>query len=406
MQEAHERRRKGRWIRRALVLFGLAVAGACLWDVVTYDREAWLADYARLKHDLAHGYANLDWIRDHRGLDLAELDRQTTHALATAHSRLRASLALRAFLRRFDDPHLRLEPRRPPSPPATSGSTAPVRPVAAPPAAVTDCAAAGYEEGDHAFVFPFAEMPGWRQLRAGDFPIGRIGDTGILRIAQFGERRYMSACQRVLRPGMDAYALQLAVRAEQQRLLVDSLETLGRDGARRLLVDVTGNGGGTEWVAEVVALMTGRALTRPASRRVGPECDRDAVWANEPVCPVLAPAGEDEVLQGTGRWSGPLLVLADRDTASAAEDFVAWLQQNRVAVVIGERTLGAGCGYTDGARRTRLEVLPLEVAMPDCARFLADGTNELEGIAPDIAMDTRAADAPARLLSVLQTLPR
>ena len=405
MQEARKPGRKGRWFRRALVLLGLAVAAAGLWDVVTYDRDAWLSDYARLKHDLAHGYANLDWIRDHRGVDLAELDRQTTRALATAHSRLRASLALRAFLRRFDDPHLRLEPRRQPSPPAT-GSTSQVPPAAAAPATVADCPSAGYEEGDHAFAFPFAEMPGWRQLRGGDFPLGRLGDIGVVRIAQFSERRYLAACQRVFRPGMDTYALQLAMRAEQQRLLVDSLETLGRDGATRLLVDVTGNGGGSEWVAEVVALVTARMLTRAASRRVGPACDRDAVWRNEPVCPVLAPAGADERLQGIGAWRGPVLVLAARGTASAAEDFVAWLQQNRVATVVGERTHGAGCGYTSEATRTRLDVLSLEVAMPDCARFLADGTNELEGIAPDVALDTRAADAPAPLLAVLDTLQR
>ena len=43
-----------------------------------FDRAAWLADYDGLKATMARGYANLDWIAEHRGLDLAELDRATT----------------------------------------------------------------------------------------------------------------------------------------------------------------------------------------------------------------------------------------------------------------------------------------------------------------------------------------
>jgi len=72
-------------------------------------------------------------------------------------------------------------------------------------------------------------------------------------------------------------------------------------------------------------------------------------------------------------------ILADRGTGSAAEDFVAWLQQNKVATVLGERTAGAGCGYVDGGNPTRLKVVPVDVWMPNCARFLDNGSNEIEG---------------------------
>ena len=50
----------------------------------------------------------------------------------------------------------------------------------------------------------------------------------------------------------------------------------------------------------------------------------------------------------SGVWSGPLVVLADRGSASATEALVAMLKDNGAATVIGERTYGAGCGYTDG----------------------------------------------------------
>nr|WP_255745715.1 S41 family peptidase [Lysobacter sp. CFH 32150] len=256
------------------------------------------------------------------------------------------------------------------------------------PPAGTDCAAAGYEEDDHAFRFPFAQLAGWTALRDGDFPSGLVGDLGVLRIAQFGEDRYLAACKAVFKPGIGDRALQLAVRARQQVQLRETLAELQAKGARRLLVDVSSNGGGSEWVSEVIALMTDRSMTRLEARRVGPTCDRGVVWRGEPApCPVFAADnGERATLQGNGAWRGPVLILADRGTGSAAEDFVAWLQQNKIATVIGDRTAGAGCGYVNGGNPTRLEVVPVDVWMPNCARFLDDGTNEIEGIAPDLAI--------------------
>jgi hypothetical protein len=61
----------GKWLARGLGgLLLLGVAGAVL-DAATYDEAAWGADFERLKGDMAQGYANLDWIAERRGLDLA-----------------------------------------------------------------------------------------------------------------------------------------------------------------------------------------------------------------------------------------------------------------------------------------------------------------------------------------------
>ena len=376
------------WLRRAFVGIVVLILLIAAADVLTYDSKPWLADYTRLKRDMAQGYANLDWIVEKRGVDLATLDRKTTAALQDAHSRVRAFIAVRGFIRSFNDPHFRMKPGERPAPvaaPAVS-SAQDETPVDA--MAGADCTAAGYEEDDHVFRFPFTQMAGWTQLRDGDFPSGLIGDVGVLRIAQFGEDRYLAACKAVFKPDISDRALQLAVRAHQQALLRETLAELQAKGARRLLVDVSGNGGGSEWVSEVIALMTDKALARREARVVDPACDRSAVWRGEPApCPVFA--SDDDapaMLQGNGAWRGPVLILADRGTGSAAEDFVAWLQQNRIATVIGDRTAGAGCGYVNGGNPTHLDVVPVDVWMPNCARFLEDGTNEIEGIPPDVAL--------------------
>jgi hypothetical protein len=392
------------FLRRSSIALLAAALALAAGDVATYDSRAWIGDLERIEADMAQGYANLDWIAGKRGLDLVSLDRTTRARLAGAHSRVRAFFALRDFVHAFGDQHLRLKWGQRPIGEAGVASDSSVDGEAEDPPVGADCAAAGYEEGEHAFTFPFASLPGWRVLPGEDFPSGIAGDVGVLRISAFGEDQYAGACREVFKPGIGARELQLAVRARQQEKLRAAIAALRDSGARRLLIDVTGNGGGSEWVSEVIALATPRTLARAGVREVRPGCDRRGVWKGNPGCSVFGPAEPPATLQGTGEWSGPVFVLADRHTASASEDLVAWLQQNTIARVIGERTMGAGCGYIDGGTRTQLRASHFDVLMPNCARFLDDGTNEIEGIAPDIAIAMHAENAGAQAAALLAAL--
>ena len=397
--------------RRALLALLAMVALLAAGDVATYDPAAWTADLDRIEADMAQGYANLDWIAGKRGLDLPRLDRTTRARLADAHSRVRAFLAVRDFVHAFRDPHLRLRwGDRPiqasPAQAAGMASDVSAKGGGSYAGAEADCAKANYEEDDHSFAFPVDRLAGWRALGGGDFPFGITGDVGVLRIAALGEDKYAAACAKVVRTGLDSRALQLAVRERLQAKLREALATLRGAGARRLLIDVSGNGGGSEWVSEVIALMTPRRLSRAEVRVVAPACDRRGVWQGKPECSVFGPAQARITIDGTGEWSGPVLVLADRNTASAAEDLVAWLQQNKVARVIGERTMGAGCGYIDGGTRTQLRASHFDLVMPNCARYLDDGTNEIEGIAPDIAIDMHVEDKAAQARALAAALAK
>lgn len=399
------RARRSVSVLSALIL-GLAPAAPASGGA-TFDVAGWRRDFQHLKQEMAQRYANLDWIVSHRGLDLAALDAETGAAIERARSDGQAAAALRRFIGAFEDPHLKLVRGDRSSPPGTAGPAAVPR-LPDPPAAVASCEAAGYRSGNPRFRFPFNRLPGWAPLRDGPFATGVAGDLGVLRIAALGEDSYLAACREAFRPGMTARGLRMAVRARLQQSLMEAIDDLEARGARRLLVDLTGNGGGTEWVTEVVALMTDQTLVRPAGRLVDPACDRSAIWRGEPVCPVLAPAGEPLRLTGNGHWVGPLFILVDHETGSASEDFVAWLQQNRVALVLGARTAGAGCGYVNGGGRIRLQAGSLDVMAPNCARFLNDGTNEIEGITPDveIAMDgANRAVALAAALSAASARP-
>jgi hypothetical protein len=93
-----------------------------------------------------------------------------------------------------------------------------------------------------------------------------------------------------------------------------------------------------------------------------------------------------------GVWTGPLIVLVDQETWSAAEEFAAVLQDNKAAVILGARTGGAGCGYTYGGTPTMLNNSGAILKLPDCVRYRADGSNEVRGIIPDEVVALRADD--------------
>lgn len=100
--------------------------------------------------------------------------------------------------------------------------------------------------------------------------------------------------------------------------------------------------------------------------------------------------GEENLRLREGAWTGPVAILMDGRTASASEQFAALLRDNGAAVLLGQRSLGAGCGYINGGIQSRLPHSGLVVKMPDCARFRASGENELAGLEPDVPLASAA----------------
>lgn len=492
-------------LRLLLVLTIGGLTAAVLVDRVGYDPRPWLEDLDALERHMDVAYANLEWVAGHRGLDLASLDRETRAAIAGAGSRRAAGRAIGDLVAAFDDPHLRIE-RGPPAwlapflgADGDEGSESGEAAAFAPDAAGEDvCRSFGYRDEGHGLGFDVSDLPGWTPLAEdGSFPGGTFdhpvrGRVGILRIAQFGENRYLSACVRAWnaealgrtetcggecleafrRRASDGLARQVAGRVRELR---DA-------GAEALVVDVTGNGGGSEWVDPVTRIFTDRPLRamrvtvvrHPRSvasvagqlatvdsllgdSTLAPEsgglladahgrltavlsdlrtpCDRSALWSGRnPGCSqtVTAPTyatgvfdwlpdgaladvdGRADLYSPFGRdvpagvWTGPLYVLVDRRSASATEALVAMLKDNGAATVIGERTFGAGCGYMDGGLPIELPNSGWVVRMPDCARFRIDGTNEIEGIEPDIPLpwsDLGGAERARALAEALLTPP-
>jgi C-terminal processing protease CtpA/Prc len=236
------------------------------------------------------------------------------------------------------------------------------------------------------------------------------------------------------------------------------LRALKAAGAEALIVDIGSNEGGSEWAEAAARMLTATPLQAARLAYVrGPHWakiwgdlaerlrdfakaaegkDRAALlgWAaradaaraeagrrcNGSTCPRLAQAGYATGLIGAapegalsdkpwgvwlfnpaqhlyheGVWNGPLMLLTDNETWSAAEEVAAMLQDNRAAVLIGGRTGGAGCGHTWGGTPTTLANSRAVLQLPDCVRLRADGSNEVRGVLPDVPVAIRANDGAA-----------
>jgi len=385
-------------MRRARLFVLIPVAVAAVWlttQAMAYDEKVWLDQFAALRTHMAQHYANLDWMVEHRKMDLPSLVASTEADLRGAVIPWQASRAMRRFIAAFNDPHLKVEPYKPPPLEATPAPAADGSETPAPPDTRT-CKERGFRVRDRSFRFPFEKAEGWTPAGGAWFPAGSFGDVGVIRIVLFGEDGYLEACEEV---GAER------VRERLTREVHATIGTLKQRKVRALVLDITGNGGGTNWVNDITSMVTPRALRRRKAVLMEPPCDRAAVWRGERVCSGLT-GSEESTMQGEGAWEGPLAVLVDGGTASASEDLVVWLKESGAATIIGERTYGAGCGYVNGGAPARLEPIGITVLMPNCSRFLSDGTNEVEGIQPDVPLPIRKGAAAERLQRLVAALPK
>lgn len=463
----------------------------CLACAGTTERAAWIDDFEKLKSHMAVAYANLEWTVERRELDLQTLNAQTLEALQDASSQRGARRAIERFLASFGDPHLRAERMQRPAPPRTGASN---DETLLDPALSGDDAvdALGFRNGNLGFRLDLGSLPGFAPLpradgnpfAAGVLTVAGGRRVGCLRIAEFGPDRYPEMGRRVWEDFRGQLQSPCGWRCQDEfwhavsqallEALAERVYDLRAANIDALLIDVTRNGGGTDWAGIAPRMLTAIPLECPPSgfikhphttRRLEVRlerldqvlqdpgldattrdlvftgrqqlanllqegrapCDRMPLWAGQRIdcsqivrtsgCGLFAylpptrtphpEAGEIlytplEWTYSEGVWDGPLLVLVDRHTASAAEQFVTLLQANGAALILGERTLGAGCGYTYGGVPIFLPHVQLLVRMPDCIRYRGDGENELAGIEPDIAL-WGADDGDGRRVGKLAT---
>lgn len=259
----------------------LAVLFFALKPTEAFDRELILADYARLKQHLSEAYANLEWVTGHRGLDLKALDTKTTQAISKASSPGEAREALHAFVNAFRDPHFYAKNLKPSmlnrltSAVSSSKKTAIISNMSARKA----CNSLGFSNRDLGFDLKFERQSGYRKVSSDDanpFHAGVLkldsGERlGFIRIAHFGEDGYPEVCREmweVHAPKIEELCqdgwcggFYMKVRDRLLAYLEDRIGQLQSIGYDTLVIDITGNGGGTDWVHAAAEIVSPKQLT-------------------------------------------------------------------------------------------------------------------------------------------------
>jgi hypothetical protein len=439
---------------------------------VVWDPQPWIDDLHEMRRTLTTSYANLQWLTDVRQVNLAALFDETDVRLRSAGSDADARAILDRLVRKIDDGHVELEW---PSPAAAPQAT-----TSGPVSETVFCRAAGFVARPGAASVA-AGLPGYRALDTGEtIPAGLVTiaghRVGVVRLAVFMPDFSPVLCEDAVRtlrlpleaPCADACrdSIEDLAYARMTALLEERVRRLKESGATILMVDVTNNGGGSEWAEAVARMLSGKPLlserlgfvrgahwvehwesvatslrsaAATASAEDKPQLIAWAAQADEAKrqaeqrCPAsgdcewLGHAGYATGLVGratasafTGKawgptvfspaefsyrdgvWNGPLVVVVDQGTFSAAEEFAAVLQDNHAAFLVGARTGGAGCGHTDGGTPTVLTHSRATLDVPDCARFRLDGSNEVNGVIPDYLLPWRANDGARFKAELLQ----
>ena len=469
--------------RFAALFFALSVAmGAHAYDAIN-----WREDFAQARQELARTYANLDWVVTDRKIDLQALVERTEQGLATAKNDDEAANVLKQFLDTFGDGHVYLvRPQRA----EAAGAATPASTAAA--TDLKTCRDMGYRpmRTDRPGI-NFGSVGNYEALTNEDaaiLPAGVLkagGKTlGVIRIGLFAEQMFPMLCEREHpAPAACDSACQQKVFTRVGKaltlVLARQAQALAAKKVDAIVVDITGNGGGTDWAEAAARVLTGEGVAAPRisfikhphwvkgfdsrltdidldlkrttigaaerawlmearakiikSRSLAAEpCERDAIWKNQRVCPLLVPGrlhstgleAKPRALDFGGyeaewvhynvarydakvAWQGKLAILVDNNTASAAELFTATLKDNNRATLIGAPTRGLGCGYTDGGIPITLKHSGVQIKVPDCARLRASGENEVAGIVPDVLVPWRNNDSPyqraARALTALES---
>jgi peptidase S41-like protein len=221
-----------------------------------FDPKPWLDDLDQMHRALDEKYANLEWAASDRGANLDDYFGRARNRILKAQDAGDAKAAFEGLIRRLGDGHVEIEWPQTAASPAPSTTPADV------------CAQAGFDSAKAAPPLA-ASMKGYVSLfnaQSSTFPAGivTVGGRrlGVLEIGLFSPEGFPELCREALQQAAHTpsspcdeacttYVENWAAQ-QQQNDFTAQVQALERAGIDALLVDVTGDGGGSEW-AEVAA---------------------------------------------------------------------------------------------------------------------------------------------------------
>jgi Peptidase family S41 len=254
--------------------FGKIIILSCLLLVFSVCIKAqastnpWLEDYEFLKNSMTKSYANLESAK----IDIVALDKQTREQLATASSASDAKRILEKFLAAFNDGHLELVETN------NLSSNGDATSFNSNTSSKEVCSYLGNERvSTDKFSLPFENLPNFKLIstKNDSFPIGILKTKsgkqfGILRISIFSPDVYTENCQEM----WEKFRKTISTTCDENCLdnfsnflansllakLEKQLKTLQKNKIESLIIDIAGNGGGTNWVEPLARTIASKTL--------------------------------------------------------------------------------------------------------------------------------------------------
>jgi carboxyl-terminal processing protease len=231
------------------------------------------------------------------------------------------------------------------------------------------------------------KLAGLTLPKAASFVGGRAGTTVAITLVRGKRRLTLNIKRATVSAGFTASKL---VRRGKEKVgvvhlsqfgpgahadLIKALERLKARGATRYVLDLRNNPGGLVTEARLVAsvfLKDGKVVTTRG--RAVPEQTLDAT--GDPLLP-----------------TAPLVVLVNRDSASAAEIVASALQDHKRAEVVGTRTFGKGVFQQEIelSNGGALDITAGQYFTPNGRNLGGRGVSTGKGVSPDVKASDNAA---------------
>lgn len=264
----------------AVLVCGVAIAGSLVQAQSNpsaacpnpgFNPRPWLEDFAQLTAEMSAHYSNLEFAVRDRHMDLSALRAETEAKLGRSCDEHEARRFLELFLKSFGDGHLEIRwpQATAPSPEAKQGEPSSL------------CARLDYKKPNLKPGVDFSQLPQFSKIGGDDtnwFPGGilRLTDAaklGVIRIALFSEHAFPDACQQAVQElhmqdsaKCDTQCEDRIERESGNRLtaaLLRRAAQLRAAGASAILVDITHNGGGSNWVEPLPRVLSSVPLREP-----------------------------------------------------------------------------------------------------------------------------------------------
>ena len=233
------------------------------------SNDAWLEDFRQILAEMSSHYANLDSAIEDRHLDLVAIRKSAESRIAAAKNDAEAKEAIDWFMRQFCDGHVWVNWNVTSTNAGTTEEDR--RPL---------CERLGYSRREPGGI-DFSQLPGYTPVRDEDsqfFPGGILRLSarkrlGVIRIHMFSETVHPELCTQALAsleiaPDAECdfrcgYRVSITAANLLTAALERRVEALHRAGATALVIDITGNGGGSDWVEPAARVLTSVPLRSP-----------------------------------------------------------------------------------------------------------------------------------------------